>query len=103
MAYTPLQCPRKGRAIPLSELSRVPRDSGWEGEEFLDHQPYLLTGPSSCDLDPGVASTEFGVWNGEAGAGATRGSSSYSAGAGSGSALFSAAGFVALCHGGPRT
>lgn len=44
-----LQGPRKGRGIPLSGFSRVPRDSGWEGsfgwgassgEDFLDHWSY---------------------------------------------------------------
>ena len=51
-AYIPLQCPCKGHVILLSEVLRVPPDSGWKrefwigaarGKEFLDHQPYLFT------------------------------------------------------------
>lgn len=31
-ACTPSRCPCEGRATPPSEVSRVPRDPGWEGE-----------------------------------------------------------------------
>lgn len=77
-AYTPPQGPCTGRVIPPSEVSRVPRDSGREGElrvgaasgeGFPDHWSCLFMGRLPCRThhDLGIVSAVTGFSNGPTG------------------------------------